>query len=353
MIAAFGFLQTHAGLRPLFASEGCSKKLVRVASVQQENDRCPYCHDSLSTIYKSGNVACKVCNTGHHTECWNEHTRCSVHGCASTQNIITQITAPQIQKLVPQPEKVPTVIEEKIPDTESGLREQLQGGAALYGHALFHNPVSWAKAIFSTAAMVAAFALYHHYPDKFIIPYLGITAFIGLIVGDNSPAKMSEDDQEVPLVHALFAPLFVPLFLGAMIIDHSVFTTFNTLEAPGLYKKFKDPIIQSILKNTSPENRSFTNPEAAEYNQKIIEIAHQAILLQVRKYFINKLEENKKNSKKSKDLKADTLEKTNSENSENSKMDKDLFDILTKLNEVVLERDHFLKHSGKGAVQPY
>ena len=46
-------------------------------------ERCPYCR---GTFAEGGGAAeervrCVGCGTWHHGECWEEHGRCSVHGC--------------------------------------------------------------------------------------------------------------------------------------------------------------------------------------------------------------------------------------------------------------------------------
>lgn len=43
--------------------------------------RCPYCHQVLAD--GTPRMRCGACATRHHASCWEEHGRCSVHGCAS------------------------------------------------------------------------------------------------------------------------------------------------------------------------------------------------------------------------------------------------------------------------------
>jgi hypothetical protein len=44
------------------------------------NERCPYCHEAFDAAEIL--ARCHSCQTRHHLECWSEHARCSVHGCA-------------------------------------------------------------------------------------------------------------------------------------------------------------------------------------------------------------------------------------------------------------------------------
>ena len=43
---------------------------------------CPYCRQSMEPT--DSVVFCFACNTAHHEECWNEVSRCSIFGCASS-----------------------------------------------------------------------------------------------------------------------------------------------------------------------------------------------------------------------------------------------------------------------------
>lgn len=58
---------------------------------QLENSKdevCPYCR---SVIPKDESVACVLCHTHHHIDCWNEAGGCSVYGCREgefTPNIV-------------------------------------------------------------------------------------------------------------------------------------------------------------------------------------------------------------------------------------------------------------------------
>ncbi|MGE0709695.1 MAG: RING finger protein [Planctomycetota bacterium] len=44
-----------------------------------EARRCPYCHGDFAEDRVA--VRCVRCGTAHHGDCWEEHARCSVHGC--------------------------------------------------------------------------------------------------------------------------------------------------------------------------------------------------------------------------------------------------------------------------------
>jgi hypothetical protein len=49
---------------------------------KSKEEVCPYCR---SAIPKDESVACVLCHTHHHIDCWNEAGRCAVYGCREAE----------------------------------------------------------------------------------------------------------------------------------------------------------------------------------------------------------------------------------------------------------------------------
>jgi hypothetical protein len=68
--------------------------------------RCPFCHADLA----GQRTRCARCGTPHHVECWEDHGRCSVHGCEGGQR-----TASVNQRKAPDP---PSTVDD-VPGADS------------------------------------------------------------------------------------------------------------------------------------------------------------------------------------------------------------------------------------------
>lgn len=68
--------------------------------------RCPFCHLTFEEEDPgSPRVRCAQCQTPQHADCWEEHGRCSVHGCGwpvSWQDEEAEELAPRPQVPVTQ-----------------------------------------------------------------------------------------------------------------------------------------------------------------------------------------------------------------------------------------------------------
>ncbi len=53
-----------------------------------EHALCPYCRDGLPDDLEAA-VACDVCNTLHHDECFQEHGGCTIFGCEGRRRAVT------------------------------------------------------------------------------------------------------------------------------------------------------------------------------------------------------------------------------------------------------------------------
>ncbi|MDF1660677.1 MAG: RING finger protein [Planctomycetota bacterium] len=62
-------------------------------SVSSSEQDCPFCQSQFSA--SESVVHCRSCNAKHHSECWNEHGKCS--SCGELENVAEIVEAPRIQ----------------------------------------------------------------------------------------------------------------------------------------------------------------------------------------------------------------------------------------------------------------